>query len=41
MSFEIKNKIEETNAESVEMFLKNNKFEDYTIVTIGPKEIES
>ena len=36
---EIKNKIEETNAGSVETFLTNNRFENYTVVTIGPKEI--
>jgi len=36
---EIKNKIEQTTADSVLAFLRNNKFEDFTVVTIGPKQI--
>jgi len=34
---EIKDKIEETSVESVLGFLRNNRFKDFTIVTIGPK----
>ncbi|RKY25453.1 MAG: insulinase family protein [Planctomycetota bacterium] len=34
---EIKNKIEETSVDSVLRFLRNNKFKDFTVVTIGPK----
>ncbi len=37
---EIKNKIEQTTANSVLDFLRNNKFTDFTIVTIGPKEVK-
>jgi predicted Zn-dependent peptidase len=36
---EIKNKVEETSVDSVLAFLRNNKFKDYTVVTIGPKEL--
>jgi predicted Zn-dependent peptidase len=36
---EIKNKVEETSVDSVLAFLRNNKFKDYTVVTIGPKEV--
>jgi predicted Zn-dependent peptidase len=36
---EIKNKIEQTTADSVSGFLRNNKFKDFTIVTIGPKRV--
>jgi len=36
---EIKSKIEETTADSVLQFLRNNRFEDFTVVTIGPKEV--
>ncbi|MHC4395002.1 MAG: M16 family metallopeptidase [Planctomycetota bacterium] len=36
---EIKNKIEHTTVDSVLAFLRNNKFEDFTVVTIGPKQI--
>jgi predicted Zn-dependent peptidase len=36
---EIKNKIEATTVNSVLGFLRNNKFKDFTVVTIGPKEI--
>ena len=36
---EIKSKIEETTTDSVSEFLRNNKFEDFTVVTIGPKEV--
>jgi len=37
---EIKNKIEATSADSVLEFLQRNKFKDFSIVTIGPKEIQ-
>jgi len=36
---EIKNKIEETSVDSVLGFLRSNKFEDFTVVTIGPKQV--
>ena len=36
---EIKNKIEQITVDSVLTFLRNNKFEDFTVVTIGPKPI--
>jgi predicted Zn-dependent peptidase len=36
---EIKNKIEQTTVDSVLGFLQNNKFKDFTVVTIGPREI--
>ena len=36
---EIKNKVEETSVDSVLAFLRNNKFKDYTVVTIGPKGV--
>jgi predicted Zn-dependent peptidase len=36
---EIKNKIEQTTVDSVLEFLRNNRFRDFTVVTIGPKEI--
>ncbi len=36
---EIKERIEATSVESVLGFLRNHPFEDYTIVTIGPKEV--
>mgnify|MGYP001123744120 CR=1 FL=1 len=36
---EIKNKVEETSVDSVLAFLRNNKFKDYTVVTIGPKKV--
>jgi predicted Zn-dependent peptidase len=36
---EIKNKIEQTTVDSVLTFLRNNKFGDFTVVTIGPKQI--
>jgi predicted Zn-dependent peptidase len=38
---EIKDKIEETSVDSVSGFLRNNKFKDFTVVTIGPKEISA
>ena len=38
---EIKNKVEETSVDSVLAFLRNNKFKDYTVVTIGPKEVRT
>lgn len=37
---EIKKKIEETTVDSVLRFLRNNKFKDFTVVTIGPKEVK-
>lgn len=37
---EIKNKIEATSVDSVVGFLRNNKFGDFTVVTIGPKEVK-
>ncbi len=36
---EIKNKIEETTVDSVLEFLRNNRFRDFTVVTIGPKKV--
>jgi predicted Zn-dependent peptidase len=36
---EIKNKIEQTTVDSVLQFLRRNRFKDFTVVTIGPKEI--
>ncbi|MGA1980548.1 MAG: pitrilysin family protein [Sedimentisphaerales bacterium] len=36
---EIKNKIEQTTVDSVLGFLRRNRFKDFTVVTIGPKEI--
>ncbi|MBA7604923.1 putative zinc protease [subsurface metagenome] len=36
---EIKNKIEQTTVDSVLGFLRNNKFKDFTVVTIGPKKV--
>jgi predicted Zn-dependent peptidase len=38
---EIKSKVEETSVDSVLAFLRNNKFKDYTVVTIGPKEVRA
>jgi predicted Zn-dependent peptidase len=37
---EIKNKIEQTTIDSVLGFLRRNKFRDFTVVTIGPKEVK-
>ena len=37
---EIKDKIEQTSVDSILGFLRNNKFKDFTVVTIGPKEIK-
>jgi len=37
---EIKNEIEQTTVDSVLRFLQNNKFKEFTVVTIGPKEIK-
>lgn len=37
---EIKEKIEQISVDSVLDFLRKNRFEDFTVVTIGPKEIE-
>jgi predicted Zn-dependent peptidase len=36
---EIKSKIEQTTVDSVLGFLRNNRFKNFTIVTIGPKEV--
>jgi predicted Zn-dependent peptidase len=36
---EIKNKIEQTTVDSVLEFLRRKRFKDFTVVTIGPKEI--
>jgi predicted Zn-dependent peptidase len=36
---EVKQSIEETSAESVLGFVRGNPFRDFTVVTIGPKEI--
>ena len=36
---DIKKKIEKTTADSVLGFLRKRKFEDFTVVTIGPKEV--
>ena len=38
---EIKGKVEETSVDSVVGFLRNNKFKDYTVVTIGPKKVRA
>jgi predicted Zn-dependent peptidase len=37
---EIKQKIEHTTADTVLAFLRKNPFKEYTIVTVGPKEIK-
>jgi len=37
---EIKDNIEATSAESVLTFLKDHSFDDFTIVTIGPKQVK-
>jgi predicted Zn-dependent peptidase len=36
---EIKNRIEQTTVDSVTGFLRNNRFRDFTVVTIGPREL--
>ena len=36
---EIKNRIEATSVDSVLGFLRKKKFEDFTVVTIGPQEL--
>lgn len=36
---EIKDKIEQTTVDAVSGFLRNNRFEDFTVVTIGPREV--
>jgi predicted Zn-dependent peptidase len=36
---EIKEKIEQTSVDSVLGFLRNKKFRDFTVVTIGPKQV--
>jgi len=37
---EIKDKIEQTTVDSVLTFLRNNKFKDFTVVTIGPEQVK-
>jgi len=37
---EIKTKIEATSVDSVLGFLRSNRFRDFTVVTIGPKEVK-
>ena len=37
---EIREKVERTTVESVQKFLQDNPFEDYTVVTIGPEKVE-
>ncbi|HIJ52976.1 MAG TPA: insulinase family protein [Planctomycetes bacterium] len=37
---EIKSKVEATSVDSVLGFLRDNKFKDFTVVTIGPKEVK-
>jgi len=37
---EIKERIEQTSVDSVVGFLQRNKFDDFTVVTIGPKEVK-
>ena len=37
---EIKNRIDATSVDSVLQFLQNNRFKDFTVVTIGPKKIK-
>ena len=37
---EIKEKLEEVSVETVSSFLKNNKFDGYTVVTIGPESVK-
>ena len=36
---EIKNRIEQTTVDSVLGFLRSNKFEDFTVVTVGPTQL--
>jgi predicted Zn-dependent peptidase len=36
---EIKDKVEATSVDSVLGFLRNNKFKDFTVVTIGPNQV--
>ncbi len=36
---EIKDRIEQTTADSVLGFLQNNRFRDFTVVTIGPEQV--
>ncbi len=37
---EIKEKIEERTVDSVLSFLRNNRFRDFTVVTIGPRDVK-
>lgn len=37
---EVKQKLEEISVETVVNFLKNNRFKDYTVVTIGPEAVK-
>lgn len=36
---EIKSKIEQTTIDSVVGFLRSSKFEEFTVVTVGPKKV--
>lgn len=36
---EIKDNIEQRSVDSVVAFLRNNRFKDFTVVTVGPKEV--
>jgi predicted Zn-dependent peptidase len=38
---EIKRQIDKTSVDSVLDFLRRNKFTEFTVVTIGPKEIKT
>ena len=40
ISIEIKENIEQTSVDSVLGFLQENRLEDFTLVTIGPNQIE-
>jgi predicted Zn-dependent peptidase len=37
---EIKKAIDKTSVDSVLAFLRENRFKDFTVVTIGPKEVK-
>ena len=37
---EIKDNVEKTSVDSVSQFLRKNKFEDFTVVTIGPEKVD-
>jgi energy-coupling factor transporter ATP-binding protein EcfA2 len=38
---EIKAEIDKTSVDSVLNFLRKNRFKDFTVVTIGPREIKT